>query len=79
MVTSIPSGLRRVVNARCAPQFEQKYLTHVDDDSYCAGVPATQANAERGRVIQVVTNPPLTRRQIEQWQWAMSTNAPQNS
>lgn len=78
MVTSILSGLRRVTNAKCAPQFEQKYRTHVDDDSYCAGVPSTQENAERGRVIQVVTSPPLTRRQIEQWQWAISTNAPLN-
>eukprot|EP01133_Synstelium_polycarpum_P006302 gene6302-7310_t len=78
MVTSILSALSCVTSAKCAPQLEQKYRTHVGEDSYCAGVPATQANAERGRVIQVVTKPPLTRRQIEQWQWAISTNAPLN-
>jgi hypothetical protein len=46
----------------------QKYRAQVDEDSYRDGVPATHANAEAGTVIQVVTIPPLTRRQIEQWQ-----------
>jgi hypothetical protein len=68
MVTSMLSGLSRVISANCAPQFGQKYRVQLADDSYCAGVPANHWKAERGRVIQVVTSPPLTRRQIEQWQ-----------
>ena len=68
MVTSMLSGLSFVTSASCAPQFGQKYRTQVDEDSYRDGVPAIHANAEAGTVIQVVTIPPLTRRQIEQWQ-----------
>ena len=66
MVTSMLSGLRCVTSASCAPQFEQKYRTQVVEESYCAGVPFTHSKAGVGTVIQVVTIPPLTRRQIEQ-------------
>lgn len=68
MVTSMLSGLSCVTSASCAPQFGQKYRTQVDEDSYRDDVPAIHLNAEAGTVIQVVTIPPLTRRQIEQWQ-----------
>ena len=68
MVTSMLSGLNFVTSASCAPQFGQKYRTQVDEDSYRDGVAAIHLNAEAGTVIQVVTIPPLTRRQIEQWQ-----------
>jgi hypothetical protein len=78
MVTSTLSGLSVVTSASCAPQLGQKYRVQVDDEPYRDGVPATQANAEAGTVIQVVTIPPLTRRQIEQWQWAISCNGPLN-
>lgn len=78
MVRSMLCGLRPVTSARCAPQFEQKDRTQLGEEAYCVGVPFTHLNADAGTVIQVVTIPPLTRRQIEQWQWAMSCNGPLN-
>jgi hypothetical protein len=42
------------------------------DEAYSAGVPAVQRKLARGTVAQVVTMPPVVRRQIEQWQWATS-------
>ncbi|CAI8928443.1 hypothetical protein EMIT0P12_50084 [Pseudomonas sp. IT-P12] len=78
MVRSMLCGLSRVTSASCAPQFGQKYRAQLGEESYCAGVPLTQAKVEAGTVIQVVTMPPLTRRQIEQWQWAMSFSGPLN-
>ncbi|MCY1376651.1 hypothetical protein D9M69_641600 [compost metagenome] len=42
------------------------------DEAYSAGVPVVQRKLARGTVAQVVTMPPVVRRQIEQWQWAMS-------
>lgn len=38
------------------------------DEAYSAASPASQRNAARGTVAQVVTMPPVVRRQIEQWQ-----------
>ena len=78
MVRSMLAGLRCVTSASCAPQFGQKYRTQLDDEAYCAGVPFSHSKVDAGTVIQVVTIPPLTRRQIEQWQWAMSLKGPLN-
>jgi len=72
MVTSMVSGLLRVNNATCAPQLLQKNRTQVELESYAAGLPADQQKASSGTVIQVTTMPPDVRRQIEQWQWAIS-------
>ena len=44
----------------------------VSDEAYCAGVPWSHSNVSSGTPIHVVTRPPLVRRQIEQWQWAIS-------
>jgi hypothetical protein len=44
----------------------------VADEVYSAGVPVVQRKLASGTVAQVVTMPPVVRRQIEQWQWATS-------
>ncbi|MCY1288780.1 hypothetical protein D3C72_1786160 [compost metagenome] len=45
------------------------------DEAYSAGVPAVQRKLASGTVAQVVTMPPVVRRQIEQWQWATLSSA----
>ena len=47
--------------------------------AYSRGMPASQRKLVSGTLIQVVTMPPLLRRQVEQWQWAMSCNGAVNS
>jgi hypothetical protein len=78
MVTSMLSGLSNVTNASCAPHFGQKYRAQLGDESYRDGVPASHWKFAAGTLIHVVTIPPLTLRQIEQWQWAMSCKGPLN-
>ena len=79
MVISRLCGLRWVNSVSCAPQVGQKLRVHVADEAYSRGVPASQRKLASGTVIQVVTMPPLLRRQVEQWQWAMSCNGAVNS
>lgn len=79
MVTSRLSGLRRVNSVNCAPQVEQKLRVQLVDEAYSRGVPASQRKLVSGTLIQVVTMPPLLRRQVEQWQWAMSRSGALNS
>ena len=79
MVTSRLSGLSVVNSVNCAPQVGQKLRVHVADEAYSRGMPASQRKLVSGTLIQVVTMPPLLRRQVEQWQWAMSCNGAVNS
>jgi len=43
-------------------------------ERYAAGTPRTQRNALRGTVAQVTAMPPVVRRQVAQWQCAMSAS-----
>ncbi len=79
MVTSRLFGLRRVNSVNCAPQVGQKLRVQLVDEAYSRGVPVSQRKLVSGTVIQVVTMPPLLRRQVEQWQCAMSRSGALNS
>lgn len=68
MVISRLSGLSVVNSVRCAPQVGQKLRVQLEDEAYSRGVPASQRKLASGTLIQVVTMPPVVRRQIVQWQ-----------
>ena len=72
MVTSSVEGLSVVNSVRCAPQTGQKLRVQLAEEGYCVGVPANHRKLASGTVIQVVTVAPVVRRQIEQWQCAIS-------
>ena len=78
MVISRLSGLSVVNSVRCAPQVGQKLRVQLADEAYSRGVPANQRKRVSGTVIQVVTMPPVLRRQVEQWQCAMSCSVASN-
>ncbi len=68
MVISRLSGLSVVNSVRCAPQVGQKLRVQLEDEAYSRALPASQRKLAIGTLIQVVTMPPVVRRQIVQWQ-----------
>ena len=66
MVISRLCGLSVVNSVRCAPQVGQKLRVQLDDEAYSRGVPTSQRKLANGTVIQVVTMPPVLRRQMLQ-------------
>jgi hypothetical protein len=66
-------------NVNAVPQALQKVRVPCADDLKLAGDPDVNRNLSTGTVNQATNGAPLTRRQIEQWQFVSSEGAPVTS